>query len=220
MHLTPRTLGLAVAATVTGCTVLGVMTSLDLAGAANSDAHAVSAATPAMVAKSTVPTAVGFEADSRSVTSPAPTPSAIAQATVAPTATPVPSPEQSAPEEALGEPAHIASPRATRAPSPSAPARPAPDASTSPPRRSAPARLRTATRNAWHAPTLGVGTTTITRPRLTSGAPVSVTVACSPGTGCSMTGAQLQVAAGTSVTVTWSAPSRPGYTAWRTSRVL
>lgn len=67
---------------------------------------------------------------------------------------------------------------------------------------------------------LRVGSTTITRPRLTSGAPVAVTVACSPRAGCSMTGAQLDVAPGTSVTVTWAAPARAGYSAWTVTRVL
>jgi hypothetical protein len=35
-----------------------------------------------------------------------------------------------------------------------------------------------------------------------------------------MTGAQLDVAPGTSVTVTWSAPARSGYSAWTVTRVL
>jgi hypothetical protein len=46
MHLTPRTLGLAVAATVTACTVLGIMTSLDLASA-HPNAHNAPATGPA-----------------------------------------------------------------------------------------------------------------------------------------------------------------------------
>ena len=46
MHLTPRTLGLAVAATETACTVLGIMTSLDLASA-HPNAHNAPATGPA-----------------------------------------------------------------------------------------------------------------------------------------------------------------------------
>lgn len=226
MHLTPRTLGLGIAATLTGCTMLGVLASLDLAGAARPDAPGVSAVAPAMVAAAPLPPAVVAEVDDRASTSPPVTPSASAQAngTPAPTLplppTSFPAPKPSPPERAPREPARTASPHATRAPSPPAPARTAPAASATPPRPPTPTPRRTATRNPWHAPTLAVGTTAITRPRLTSGARVSVTVACSPGAGCSMTGSQLHVAAGTSVTVTWSAPSRPGYTAWRTSRVL
>ena len=232
MHLTPRTLGMAMVATVTGCTVLGIMASLDLASAAHSDAQTVttSPATEAAAAASTPPAAAAAAEGTGALTSSAPTGAVratepgTATPTAAPTASstaslPQPSPTTTS-ETPSSTPTHRATPPRP-APTPERePARPVPTATPSVPRPSAPAVRRTATRNSWRAPALQVGSTTITRPRLTSGAPVSVTVACSPGSGCTMTGAQLNVASGTSVTVTWSAPSRPGYTTWRATRVL
>lgn len=227
MHLTPRTLGLAVVATLTGCTVLGIMTSLDLADATGSDAQGSPTAISGMTAESAaLPPTSWLDAATPSATTPpaSPSPGATANVIPAPTALtaapPSPAPGKSSPEATPEEPVPAASPRATAHPSKPSPTRPTPVASATPSRRPAPAPRRTATRNSWHAPALQVGTTTITRPRLTSGAPVSVTVACSPGAGCSMTAGQLHVTPGTSVTVTWAAPSRPGYTAWRTTRAL
>ena len=223
MHLTPRTLGMAMVATVTGCTVLGIMASLDLASAAHSEAQtaATSPATEAAADPST-PSPAGGAAEGRGALTPA-APTGAATATV-PTASstaslPQPSPATTS-ETPSSTPTHRATPPRPAPPLEREPARPVPAATPSVPRPSAPAVRRTATRNSWRAPALQVGSTTITRPRLTSGAPVSVTVACSPGSGCTMTGAQLNVASGTSVTVTWSAPSRPGYTTWRATRVL
>jgi hypothetical protein len=72
----------------------------------------------------------------------------------------------------------------------------------------------------WSAPALHAGSNTITVPHLTSGANVTVTVGCSPSAGCALAGSTLDIAEGTRVTVTWSAPSRPGFTAWTVSRAL
>lgn len=214
MHLTPRQLGLAVAATLAGCTVLGVMTSLDLAGAVSADTPTSSSAAPSPVepAAPIVPTPASSPAAPPTPTPaalPTPSPSPSPSIVSTPTLAPVPSPSMTAtPTVKASPPAKPLTARASgRTSAPIPPRRPV-------------APRRTTALGAWRAPVLRVGSNTITRPRLTSGAPVSVTVACSPSVGCSMSGAHLQVQAGTSVTVTWTAPSRSGYTRWTVSRVL
>ena len=225
MHLTPRTLGLAVAATVTGCTVLGIMTSLDLASA-HPNAHNAPATGPA-TAPASLAAALGDSAvTATEIASPPPEASPTATVPGPPTESEgrVPSPGDTTPDGPSPTPARTAAPRPTPTPTPTPSttpaARPAPAASPSAPRPRRPVIRRTTVRNSWQAPVLQAGATTLTVPRLTSGAPVAVTVACSPRSGCVIAGPQLQVATGTSVTLTWAAPARPGYTAWRTSRVL
>jgi hypothetical protein len=208
MHLTPRTLLLTAGATLTACALVGVIGTLDRPEAATADAVGTT---------SLVPSAIATKPADTPTRTPAPTPPGpITSSPTPPTSVPAaPSPSAN---DRHGQgnretPARRATtPNASPAPSPTAhaPAKPRP----------APASRRTVARSSWHPPALRVGTTTITRPRLTSGARVSVTVACAPGAGCSMSGNQLTVSSGTSVTVTWSAPARPGYTQWRTSRVL
>ena len=227
MHLTPRTLGLAVAATVTGCTVLGIMTSLDLASA-HPNAHNAPATGPA-TAPASLAAAFGDSAvTATQIASPPREASPTATVPGPPTESAsasddrVPSPGDTTADGPSPTPARTAAPRPTPTPTPSTTPdpRPAPAASPSASRPRRPAIRRTTVRNNWQAPVLQAGAATLTVPRLTSGATVSVTVACAPRSGCTIAGSQLQVATGTSVTLTWTAPARPGYTAWRTSRVL
>ncbi|MCF8526872.1 MAG: hypothetical protein K9G80_05095 [Candidatus Nanopelagicales bacterium] len=229
MNLTPRTLGLAVAATVTGCTVLGIMTSLDLASA-HPNAHNAPAAGPATALPSLAAALGDSAVTATEIASPPREASPTATVPGPPTESAsasddrVPSPGDTTPDGPSPTPARTAAPRPTPTPPPppstTPAARPAPAASPSASRPRRPVIRRTTVRNSWQAPVLQAGATTLTVPRLTSGAPVAVTVACSPRSGCVIAGPQLQVATGTSVTLTWTAPARPGYTAWRTSRVL
>jgi hypothetical protein len=221
MHLTPRTLLLTAAATLTACTLVGIIGTLDRPAPVAADTGNTTSLsqTPTSAPSDSVDTSV--EAASRALaTAPAepelPTPTAVSMS---------PSPIASSPTPSASAPATTSrseddgrgesSAAQTRKPTPRDTTPPPPT-----PPRSAPTPRRTVVKSWRQPPTLHVGITSITRPRLNSGARVSVTVACAPGRGCSMSGTQLQVAAGTSVTVTWSAPARPGYTAWRTSRVL
>lgn len=228
MHLTPRTLLSSVAATLTACTLVGILGTLERPQAATANAgdtaslsqtpttrpstlvdprvEDASGALPTAPANPLSPTPTPPPASSGPITS-SPTPSKSAQAASSPSAND---------QDGEGDPATAARRPATREPARATP--PTTRAPTEP--RPAPVPRRTAVKSSWHRPALRVGTTSITRPRLTSGARVSVTVACAPGAGCSMSGSQLTVSPGTSVTVTWSAPARRGYTAWRTSRVL
>ena len=228
MHLTPRTLGLAVAATVTGCTVLGIMTSLDLTSIAHPDAQKAPTTAPA-TAPASLAAALGDSAVTATQIASPPreaSPTATVPGTTTGSASAsagrVPSPGDTTADGRSPSPARTSAPRPTPTPAPSTTpaARPAPAASPSASRPPRPAIRRTTVRNNWQAPVLQAGATTLTVPRLTSGAPVAVTVACAPRSGCVIAGPQLQVATGTSVTLTWTAPARPGYTAWRTSRVL
>lgn len=76
-------------------------------------------------------------------------------------------------------------------------------------------------RGGWSAPALRVGANDLTVPVLSSGARVQITVACSPSRTCTVSGSDLLVdPAASMVTVTWSAPARAGYRAWRVSRAL
>ena len=230
MHLTPRALGLAVAATVTGCTVLGIMASLDLTSVTHPDARNAPTTAPA-TAPASLAAALGDSAvTATEIASPPPPPSPTAASLVTPTVSAsasdgrVPSAEDDSSASASATTSRTSAPRPTPTPTPTPSttpaARPAPAASPSAARTPRPPVRRTTVTNSWHAPVLQVGATTLTVPRLTSRAPVAVTVACAPRSGCVIAGSQLQVAAGTSVTLTWTAPARPGYTAWRTSRVL
>ncbi len=70
----------------------------------------------------------------------------------------------------------------------------------------------------WTPPTLlNPGTVSLRAPKLTSGVKASVTVACSPSTGCVMSGDQLTFSEGTRVTVTYSAKATDTYKAWSTT---
>lgn len=220
MHLTPRTLLLTAAATLTACTLVGIIGTLDRPAPVAADTGNTTSLSQTQTSAPADSVDSVEAASSALATEPAepemPTPTAL------PTS---PSPIASSPTPSASTPATTSrraddrrgesSAGSTRKPTPRDTTPPSPA-----PPRSAPAPRRTVVKSSWQPPRLHVGVTSITRPRLSSGARVSVTVACAPGAGCSMSGTQLQVAAGTSVTVTWSAPARPGYTAWRTSRVM
>lgn len=213
MHLTPRSLGLAAAAAFTGCTLFGILTGIDLVPAATagtpSTAEATSDATLAASSPHATATTAPRLPDATPATSTAPTPTPTASSTSA-SAAPPPAPRTptvTATVTATEEPAAASTAsRATARPTP----RPRPRAITA----------RTTPTRGWAPPSLRVGANTITVPRLTSGAKVSVTVGCSPSAGCALTGPTLTIAEGTSVTVTWAAPARAGHTAWSVSRGL
>lgn len=70
----------------------------------------------------------------------------------------------------------------------------------------------------WRPPALGVGTTDITAPRLTSGADAGTVIVCGPSSACTLTGGSLTISAdAASVTVTWSAPKTRSHLAWLAS---
>lgn len=228
MHLTPRSFGLAAAAAFTGCTLFGILASIDLVPSATAGTPSTAQATPdaTTTGASTQPTAATPPLPAPTPTISAPTTAGIAIPTTAPTSAPVTQPTPSSTPTATR-----AATRATASPAPRATTRPKPRRTVTPaPGRSlsasAPAPrprpratpVRTATTRGWAAPSLHVGANTITVPRLTSGAAVSVTVGCSPSAGCAMAGSTLTISEGTSVTVTWSAPARSGHTAWSVSR--
>lgn len=231
MHLTPRSLGLAAAAAFTGCTLFGVITSIDLVPSATAGTPSTAQATPD--ATTTEPSPRPTAATAPPLPKPTPTATTpFASPATAPTSVPVTQPTPSSTPTATPRTTPAAA-AGTAAPAPRATARPKPRRTSTPtPGRSfsAPAPAprprpratptRTATTRGWAAPQLRVGANTITVPRLTSGAAVSVTVGCSPSAGCAMTGSTLTISDGTAVTVTWSAPARSGHTAWSVSRGL
>lgn len=55
---------------------------------------------------------------------------------------------------------------------------------------------------------------------LTSGADVTITVACQPANGCIMDAGTLTIEPGSSVTVTWTAPRTRTHTAWSVQRTF
>ncbi len=66
----------------------------------------------------------------------------------------------------------------------------------------------------WTPPVLNPGTVLLRAPKLTSGVKASVTVACSPSTGCLINGDQLTFSDGARVTVTYSAKATDTHKAW------
>ena len=112
------------------------------------------------------------------------------------------------------------SPRPSRTKKPSAKPSPAKAPPDSPaPREQAP-RKDTQVKGSWAPPELVAGTNQLTFPVLTSGADVTITVACQPSRGCQMNGGVLTIEPGSSVTVTWSAPRTRTHTAWSTQRTF
>ncbi len=69
----------------------------------------------------------------------------------------------------------------------------------------------------WTPPVLNPGTVSLRAPKLSSGQQVTLTVACSPSTGCVINGDQLTFGEGTQVTVTYSAKATDTYKAWSTT---
>lgn len=237
MQLTPRGLLLTSGAMLAGGLALGIITTLAPAPALTSDSPAplpststswsdadlgdqaisyptspvptgttaMATATPAPSTPAPFPTQAATTATPRSSNgaTPGATPSPVARPDSRPT-----SPATSAPAPAL------ATDRPSVRPSP----RPSPRPSSRPARNSAsPAVVR----GGWAAPVLRVGLNDLAVPVLSSGAQVQVTVACSPSRACVVSGSDLLVdPAVASVTVTWSAPARAGYRAWRVSRAM
>lgn len=233
MQLTPRGLVLTIAAMLAGGLALGIITTLAPAPALTSE--------PAAPLPSTSPSwsddGLGDQVISYP-TSPAPTgTTSIATVTPAPS-TPAPFPSQAAttatPRSSnvatpgttpsrVARPDSRPTPRATTGPAPTAATgRPSPQASPRPSSRPARNSARPAVvRGGWAAPVLRVGVNDLAVPVLSSGARVQVTVACSPSRACVVSGGDLLVdPAVSSVTVTWSAPARAGYRAWRVSRAM
>lgn len=234
--MTPQTLLLALGAILVSGVVLGVFTSL---------APSITTASTAGASTAAVDTGESFspeELGDAEITYPAPT-----TTTPKPSVAPVPSPSVDIePTPSVTSSASPASsgtrtpviPTASTVPSsqsrdarPTSLASDAPRSTTQPTHR--PTRVPTPSRRAvtparvavvvggWRAPTVRTGATVLTRPRLSSGAPVSITVACSPRDACVISGDRLVIGVdASSVTVTWSAPAHAGFGAWRVSRAL
>lgn len=232
--MTPRTLLLALSAILVSGVVLGVFTSF---------APSITTTSTADATSTSVETAASFspeELGDAEITYPAPTASTSVPS-VAPTSSPAvddePTPSVTSSSASSGARTPVMPTASTVPPSPTRGIQPtslasaAPRSTIQPTHR--PTRLPTPSRRAltparvavvvggWQAPTFSTGGTVLTRPRLSSGAPVSITVACSPRAACVITGDRLVIGAdASSVTVTWAAPARAGYRAWRVSRAL
>lgn len=243
MQLTPRGLVLTGSAMLAGGLALGVITTLAPSPASTSTSPSPSpslspswsdadlgdqvisypAGPPAPTGAPPVAMSAAAPEPSAATSTPSPVPS---QPTAPATAgSPAPAPAGTSPSPAP-RPASRPSPRptahattppapmATRPPSPRPSSRP----SSRPPRET---ERPVVVRGGWSAPSLRVGANDLAAPALSSGARVQVTVACSPSRACVVSGSDLLVdPVASSVTVTWSAPARAGYRAWRVSRAL
>ena len=82
-------------------------------------------------------------------------------------------------------------------------------------------RQATKVADGWRPPVLVVGDNVIDAPRLTSGEPARVLIACMPSTACALSGVVLRIEpAAQSVTVTWSAAATRTHRAWTASTHL
>ena len=155
-------------------------------------------------------------------------------------ATPIPAATASAPASATSETPAVARPTPTPRQSPQA--TPSPPVETAPkpaktpkgtpsrtPSRApsqrprtpqTPERIETTPQRGWSPPELTTGVNQLSFPRLTSGADVTITVACQPSAGCAMDAGTLTIEPGSSVTVTWSAPRTRTHTAWSVQRTF
>ncbi len=201
--------GAAIAIPLLGITISFVSVSANTQQklSAQQEANATVVATPtaaAVPASTNSPTEI---ADPKPAQSPLPDPLAPEPSTstlpppeAATASTPAPSAEMSVKETADATPT------------------PTVNTSTSTDARSvqAPRVIKKETRSAqsWTPPVLNPGMVSLRAPQLTSGVKVSVTVACSPSTGCVINGDQLTFSEGTQVTVTYSAKATDTYKAW------
>ena len=140
--------------------------------------------------------------------SPKATPTPTAETTPQPAKTPEPTPSRT--------PSRAPSPQPETTPKPAdRPERP--DLSERPER---PERIKTTPQRGWNPPQLTAGVNQLSFPVLTSGADVTITVACQPSAGCTMDAGTLTIEPGSSVTVTWSAPRTRTHTAWSVQRTF
>jgi len=147
------------------------------------------------------------------VTPPAPAPSpqvpsSVEEASPTPTATPKASPS----------PSRKPTPKATPSQTAQSPQAPTPEDSERPSQK--PPRKTTKPQGGWRAPQLTTGVNQLWFPMLSSGADVTITVACQPSDGCAMDAGTLTIEPGSSVTVTWSAPRTRTHTAWSVQRTF
>lgn len=232
MNLTPRTLALAAAACLSGGVVVGV---LGMAASSGTPTEPDGAPTASAVSRQPAdgdlgdrevtfprptpsPTSTPPPPPSRSTSTPSPTasasPSAMPSAppSPAPSTTPSPCPTATAPTAAPSTP-RASQPPST--PSTPRPARPRPQPTPAPTLRSAQVI------DAWRAPVLHIGANRLSVPRLSSGARVGVTIACSPSAACLLRGDQLDIdPSARSVQVTWTAAPRGSWSGWQVSRAL
>ena len=222
MHLTPRTLAMALAACVAGGLVLGIagMVSPTSAATPPAPAPAWSLATPAS-------NAAGVDLGDALVSYPLSTPPVDEATGGVPVASA--SPGVSLPSAVESPPASpsmsaIPAPRPTST-RPTPPATPPARAnSTDGEARSIKPRTRAKTPDeigGWVAPRLRLGDTSIAPPLLTSGVIPFVTVMCSPSSACNLAGDTLTITEGAQqVTVAWHAPADDGWREWNSARTF
>ena len=226
MHLTPRTLAMALAACVAGGLVLGIAGMVSPTSAATPPAPASASASASSLATPASSAAVVDLGDAL-VSYPLSTPP-VGEATGG-AAVASASPGVSLPS-AVGTPPAPPSMSAIPAPSPTS-TRPTPPA-TPPARanatdgkaRSIKPRTRARTPDeigGWVAPRLRLGDTSIAPPLLTSGVIPFVTVMCSPSSACNLAGDTLTITDGAQqVSVAWHAPADDGWRAWNAARTF
>ena len=218
MHLTPRTLAMALAACVAGGLVLGIAGMVSPTSAATPPAPSL--ATPAssdagvdlgdaLVSYPLSTPPVDEATGGAAVASASPSvvlPGAVGTPTASPSKSSIPTP----------------SPTSTR---PTPPATPLARASTT---GGEPRSIKPRTRarkpdeiGGWVAPRLRLGDTSIAPPLLTSGVIPFVTFMCSPSSACNLAGDTLTITDGAQqVTVEWHAPADDGWRAWNAARTF
>jgi hypothetical protein len=225
MHLTPRTLVMAIGVCLAGGLVLGVAGTIG-SGVAAGAAQPSSSPSTTSAAADLGDSEITFTSPSASLTQP----TTIAAQTPTPTPTPTASPSPR-PADATAEPKPRSSqptPRATTSASttpprlkPSSPAEPPANAFNSPKKPEPIIRKDPSPRGSWKPPTLGIGVVNIGAPRLTSGARPDVAVLCIPSTSCAAQGSSLTISAeADTVVVTWAAPASRNWRAWHADSVF
>ena len=227
MHLTPRTLLMALTACLLGGLVLGGVSSL------------ASAAMPPAPAPA-LPSPLGYsEADLGDAEITMPTTSPTVSVPTEPPTQALVSPSASGPTVPIAPPPTspgTASPRASKdVRSTTKPPVP-PSADSSPASRTTPthslgvpfdrqsgsrAVARPRTLDGWKPPVLHVGTNDVVTPRLSTGGTVAITVMCSPSSACSLGGGTLEIGTDArAVTVTWSSVRSTRSAGWSASSRL
>jgi hypothetical protein len=216
MHLTPRTLAMALVACIAGGLVLGIAGMLSPTSTATPPAPSL--ATPAS-------SAAGVDLGDAQVSYPLSTPP-VDEATggvAVPSVPPIvelPSAVRTPPASPSMSAIPAPSPTSTRPTPPATP--PARANATDGKARSIKPRTRARTPDeigGWVAPRLRLGDTSIAPPLLTSGVIPFVTVMCSPSSTCNLAGDTLTITEGArQVTVEWHAPADDGWREWNATR--
>lgn len=230
MHLTPRTLLMALTACLIGGLVLGGVSSL------------ASISMPSAPTPTTFPSPSGYsEADlgDAEITMPTTSPEAsVSAAQVAPSPavsqtviTPTdPIAAQPTSSRVAASPSASKDMRSTKKPAsrPTADSTRASRAATNPSlgvpfdQQAGSARAaRPRALDGWKPPVLHVGTNQVGSPRLSTGASVAITVMCSPSSACSLGGGTLEIGSNArAVTVTWSSVRSTRSAGWSASSRL